>query len=173
MTDWRSWSRSQVSCRALIAVLPLVALLIAPGHQPRLLVLLVVAGSIAWVVFPELAAGPIVLLSVMASWALVVPDPVQPRVLVAALALSGAHVAGLLAAYGPARVALDRRLVLLWVRRSLLAFVAAPVAYVAVVLLDDPSTQMWPLAWPCWPCWCSSSVCVSGSRRDPRRSRGQ
>jgi hypothetical protein len=67
-------------------------------------------------------------------------------VLAAALALSGAHVAGLLAAYGPARAELDTRLVLVWVRRSLLAFVAAPVAYAAVAWLDDPDALMWPLA---------------------------
>ncbi len=146
MTAWRTWSRSQLGCRAVMAVLPLVALLVAPVRPALLVVVLVAAGSLLWAIFPELAAGPIVLLSVMASWALVVPDPVQPRVLVAALALSGAHVAGLLAAYGPARVALDRRLVVVWVRRSLLAFVAAPVAYAAVVFLDDPAAQMWPLA---------------------------
>ena len=60
--------------------------------------------------------------------------------------MAAAHVAGLLAAYGPARVALDRGLVLVWVRRGLLAFVAAPVAYVAAVFLDDPDALMWPLA---------------------------
>ena len=146
MTAWRTWSRSQVMCRVVVAVLPFVALLVAPVRPSLLVLLLVAIGSVLWAALPELAAGPIVLLSVMAWWALVVPDPVQPRVLAAALALSGAHVAGLLAAYGPARAVLDRRLVLLWVRRSLLAFVAAPVAYAAVVWLDDPDSLMWPLA---------------------------
>ena len=147
MTAWRSWTRSQVSCRALIALLPVVALLIAPGRQPGPMVLLVVAGAIAWAAFPELAAGPIVLLSVMAWWAIKVPDPVRPSVLVAALALSGAHVAGLLAAYGPVRAALDRRLVLVWVRRTLLGFLVAPVAYAAVVGLDEGrAPPMWPFA---------------------------
>ena len=133
--------------RGFVAVLPLVALLIAPGRPPGLMVLLVVAGSIAWAAFPELAAGPIVLLSVMAWWALKVPDPVRPSVLVAALALSGAHVAGLLAAYAPMRAALDRRLVLMWVRRWLLGALVAPVAYAAVVGLDEGRAPlMWPLA---------------------------
>lgn len=146
MTPWRAWSRGQVGCRALLAVLPLVAMLAAPVRPSLLFGLLVVAGSVLWAVLPELAAGPIVLLSVMAWWALAVPDPVQPRVLAAALALSGAHVAGLLAAYGPARAVLDPRLVLVWVRRGLLGFVAAPVAYVAIVFLDEPDELMWPLA---------------------------
>lgn len=146
MTVWRTWSRSQVVCRAVMAVLPIVAMLVAPVRPTLLVVMVIAVVSVLWAALPELAAGPVVLLLVMVWWTLAVPDPVQPRVLAAALALSGAHVAGLLAAYGPARVELDGRLVLVWVRRSVLAFVAAPVAYAAVVLLDDPSTRMWPLA---------------------------
>lgn len=147
MTAWRSWSRSQLICRGVVAVLPVVALLIAPGRQPGLLVLLVVAGSLAWAAFPELALGPVVILAVMAWWAIKIPDPVRPSVLAAALALSGAHVAGLLAAYGPVRAALDPRLVLVWVRRTLLGFLVAPVAYAAVVGLDEGrAPPMWPLA---------------------------
>jgi hypothetical protein len=147
MTAWRSWTRSQVVVRALVGVLPSFALLIAPGRQPALLVLLVLAGSLAWATFPEVAIGPVVLLAVMAWWAIKVPDPVRPSVLVAALALSGAHVAGLLAAYGPVRAALDRRLVLMWVRRWLLGFLVAPVAYAAAIGLDeDRAPPMWPFA---------------------------
>ena len=146
MRAWRTWSRSQVICRALIAVLPSLALIVAPSRPNLPVTIVVVVGSVLWAISPELAAGPIVLLTVMVWWALVVPDPVQPRVLVASLALSGAHVAALLAAYGPARVALDRGLVLVWVRRSVLAFVAAPVAYAAVVFLDAPDPRLWLLA---------------------------
>lgn len=146
MTAWRSWSRSQLICRAIIAVLPFLALVVAPVRPTFLVTLLVVAGSVLWATSPELSVGPIVLLTVMVWWALAVPDPVQTRVLAAALALSGAHVAGLLAAYGPARVALDRQLVLVWVRRGLLAFVAAPVAYAAVVWLGEPDPRIWLLA---------------------------
>jgi hypothetical protein len=130
----------------LMAVLPVVALLVAPVRPSLLVAALVVVGSVLWCVFPELAAGPVVLLAVMVWWSLAVPDPVQPRVLAAALALVAAHVAGLLASYGPARAALDRGLVVMWVRRGLLAFVAAPVAYATVVGLDDPDARMWPLA---------------------------
>lgn len=147
MTAWRSWTRSQVVVRAFVAVLPTSALLMAPGRPPAPMVLLVVAGSLAWAAFPELAIGPVVLLAVMAWWAIKVSDPVRPSVLVAALALSGAHVAGLLAAYGPARAALDRRLVLVWVRRTLLGFLVAPVAYAAAVGLDEGrAPPMWPFA---------------------------
>lgn len=147
MTSWRSWSRSQVACRILLAVLPSVAFLVAPVQPPVLLVLLVVGASCAWAALPELPVGPLVLLTVMGWWALKVPDPVRPGVLLVALALTGAHVAGLLAAYGPVRAALDRRLVTMWVRRGLLAYVPAPVAY-AVVVGHGEGVQplMWPLA---------------------------
>jgi hypothetical protein len=159
MTPWRTWSRSQVSCRALVAVLPLVALLVAPVRPGVVVVLLVGAGAMVWAALPELAAGPIVLLSVMVWWALAVPDPLRPGVLAAA------HVAGLLAAYGPARAALDRRLVLVWVRRGLLGFVAAPVAYAAVVGLDEGAD---PLMWPLGVAVLALLVLVVGPRfREP------
>lgn len=147
MTRWRTWTRGQVLSRVLVAVLPVVALLVAPARPSVLVVVLVAAGSGVWAAMPESPAGPVVLLSVMVWWALAVPDPLRPGVLAAALALSAAHVAGLLAAYGPARAALDRPLVLVWVRRGLLGTVPAPVAYVAVGRLGgDPDPLMWPLA---------------------------
>jgi hypothetical protein len=140
-------------------------MLVAPVRPGVLVLLLVVAGSVVWAVFPELAAGSVVLLSVMAWWAVAVPDPLRPGVLAAALALSAAHVAGLLAAYGPARAAIDRRLVLVWVRRSVLGFVAAPVAYAAVVGLDDGAD---PLMWPLGVAVLAVLVLVVGMRlRDP------
>jgi len=132
----------------LVALLPVVALLVAPVRPSAPVVAIVAAGSVLWAVLPELAAGPVVLLSVMAWWALAVPDPVRPSILVAAAALLSAHVAGLLAAYAPARAAIDLRLVRTWLGRGLLAFVPAPVLFLAVVGLDgspDPPL-MWPLA---------------------------
>lgn len=146
MIRFRTWSRSQRVCRALVAVLPVLALLVASVRPGVPTVVIILAGSLVWATVPELAIGSVVLLSVLAWWSLAVPDPVQPGVLVAALALAGAHGAGLLAAYGPERAVIERPLIMLWVRRMLLAFVAAPVAYVAVVVLDDPAAAMWPLA---------------------------
>ncbi|PUA82013.1 hypothetical protein [Nocardioides currus] len=146
MTAWRTWSRSQVVCRVLVALLPVLALFTADVRPNAVVLLVTVVLSVLWACFPELAAGQIALLVVMAWWALSVPDPLQPGVLASALALVSAHVSAVLAAYGPARLQLDPRLVTMWVRRTLLSFVAAPVAYAAVVVLDDPDRVMWPLA---------------------------
>ena len=84
----------------------------------------------------------------MGWWALVVPDPVQPRVLLRPPCLHTAHVAGLLAAYGPR----EPRSIHDWswsgsagvCCRSL----AAPLAYVAVASLSGVPDQplMWPIA---------------------------
>ena len=146
MTAWRTWSRSQVGCRALVALLPVVALLVAPVPPSVPMIAIVAAGSVLWATWPELAAGPLVLLLVMVWWATTVPDPVRPSVLVAAAVLQSAHVAGVLAAYGPARVGIDRRLVWMWIRRGLLAFLGAPLAYVGVIGLNGAPDQ--PLMWP-------------------------
>lgn len=146
MTTWRTWSRSQLACRVLVALLPVLALLVAPGRPNVPVLALAAAVSLLWAAWPELAAGPVVLLLVMGWWAVAVPDPVQPRVLVAAALLQTAHVAGLLAAYGPARAALHPRLVRIWVRRGVLSFLPAPLAYLAVVGLDGVPDQ--PLMWP-------------------------
>lgn len=148
MTVWRTWSRSQVVCRAVVALLPVLALLVAPVRPSAPVFAVVAAGSLLWAAWPELSAGPLVLLVVMCWWALSVPDPVQPRALVAAAALHGAHVVALLAAYGPARTAIHPRLVRLWIGRGLLSFLVVPLAYGAVVVLDGVPDQplMWPIA---------------------------
>lgn len=144
MTRVRMWSPGQAVCRVLVVVLPVLALLVSGVDPGPMVIVLVVAGSLAWAVLPESVVGAAVLVAVLGWWALAVPDPLRPGLLVAALALAGAHSAGLLAAYAPDRAALDRALVVMWVRRTLLSFVAAPVAYAAVVLLDRPEAAIWP-----------------------------
>ncbi|MCW2833765.1 MAG: hypothetical protein JWN68_1718 [Nocardioides sp.] len=146
MTSWRTWSRSQVGCRVLVALLPVLAVLVAPVRLNASVLVLAFALSLLWAAWPELSAGPVVLLLVMGWWALVVPDPVQPRVLVAAGLVHTAHVGALLAAYAPARAAIHPRLVRIRVRRGALSFLAAPVAYLAVASLDGVPDQ--PLMWP-------------------------
>jgi len=144
--NWREWDRSQVLCRALLAVLPVVAILLPPG-SPSLLWLVLVAGTaVGWACLPETFLGVVCVLLVLVWWVRVVDDPLGPATLVAALLLGGAHVAGVLAAYGPARSRLARDLVLLWVRRAALALLPVPVVYAAVVLLDDRSASS--LTWP-------------------------
>ncbi len=148
MTAWRTWSRSQVVCRLLVALLPVVALLVAPVRPSTAVLAIVAACSVLWAVSPESSAGPVVILFVMAWWAVAVPDPVRPSILLAAAALLSAHGAGLLAAYAPARGSIHPRLVRMWVGRALLAFLPAPVVLLALVALDGSPGQAvtWPLA---------------------------
>ncbi len=148
MTAWRTWSRSQVVCRLLVALLPVVALVVAPVPPSAAMLAIVAACSVLWAVSPESAAGPVVLLFVMAWWAVAVPDPVRPSILLAAATLLSAHVAGLLAAYAPARGSIHPRLVRTWAGRALLAFLPAPLVLLALFALDVGPEQgvTWPLA---------------------------
>ena len=108
------------------------------------MVLLVVLGGL-WAAMPESPAGPLVVLLVVAWWGARVDDPLDVGVLVAAGALAAAHVAGVLASYGPARMPVDRAATWLWVRRGLLAWLLAPVAWLAARGLDAAPDQ--PTLW--------------------------
>lgn len=148
MTAWRTWNRGHVACRSLVAVLPVLALLVAPVPPSGAVLVTVTALSVLWAAVPELAAGPLVLLLVMVWWALAVPDPVRPSILGASAALLSAHVAGVLAAYAPARGSIHPHLVRMWAGRALLAFLPAPFVLLALRALDGGPEKplMWPLA---------------------------
>lgn len=148
MNAVRQWSRSALLVRALLVVLPVVA--VAAAWQPpatAFVVVLVVLGGL-WAAMPESPAGPVVVLLVVAWWGARVDDPLAPGVLVAAAALVGAHVAGVLASYGPARMPIGRAPAWLWVRRGLLAWLVAPLAWLAARALDDAPDQptLWTVA---------------------------
>lgn len=124
--------------RVLVAVLPLVALLAtAPDRPATWLVLLVVLMSGAWAWRPESAVGLLVLLVVAGWWAVSAQASVGPGVLVAALALLAAHLAALLASYGPPGTVLDRRLVLTWLRRGAWSALPALAAWGTLRALAD------------------------------------
>ncbi len=148
MSRARQWSRSALVARGLLVVLPLVAVA-AAGQRPAVffVVLLVVLGGL-WAAMPESPAGPVVLLLVVAWWGARVDDPLAPGVLAAAAALVAAHVAGVLASYGPARMPIGPATTWLWVRRGVLAWVVAPVAWLAARVLDDAPDQptLWTVA---------------------------
>ena len=148
MTGLRQWSRSATVVRGLLVVLPLLAVA-AAGQRPAVPFVVLVAGlGVLWAAMPESPAGQVVLLVVAAWWAARVDDPLDARVLLAAGALLGAHVAGVLASYGPGRMPVGRAPTVLWVRRGLLAWLVAPVAWVAAVGLDDAPAQpgLWTVA---------------------------
>lgn len=134
--------------RGLLAVLPLVAVVAAWQRPATVFVIVLVVLGVLWAAMPESPAGPLVLLLVAGWWGARVDDPLDAGVLVAAAALVAAHVAGVLASYGPARMPVDRATTWLWVRRGLLAWLVAPVAWLAARGLDDAPDQptLWTVA---------------------------
>lgn len=138
----RSWPASTWVLRLLVLALPLAALLAALPVWPGASVLLLVAlGSLRWAWLPEDLAGPIVLLLVVAWWG--IHGVVDWRLLVVAACLLGAHVAAVLASYGPGPLGVDRPLVMLWARRLAVAACPVPIAWLAVQGLDADLAPSW------------------------------
>lgn len=136
-------SAGQWVLRVVIATMPASAVLmtIGAGEAPPVwfvaLVLLLGVGS---AVFPESAAGLVVLVLVLAWWGLGLRDGLHPWSLPAAAAVLVAHLAGLVAAYGPAELPLDPAVLALWARRGATVFLVAPALYVlASVFRDSPA----------------------------------
>lgn len=143
--------------RAVILLGPLTALLatLGAGHRPPPALVLLVAGlSALWTFLPESSAGIVVLALVVAWWGVALRGGLDPWALVAAAALLAAHLAALLASYGPADVTPDRSLQLLWARRALLVLLAAPALLAALAGLGEPS---WPRL-----LWVSGLVAAAG-----------
>ena len=138
------WARSQLVLRALVLVGPVVAVTVSgpAGHGPPWWLVLVVAalsGASAWFADATFAVAP--LLVAVGWWAAALGATTSAWLLVAAAALVVAHVAGLLASYGPPTMPVDRAVTRLWVRRGVLVLLTAPVAWAAVLLLDDQPEQ--------------------------------
>jgi hypothetical protein len=68
---------------------------------------------------------------VLVWWSVSLGDGIPASVLVAAVALVVAHVAALLASYGPREMPVDRATVLLWTRRTGLVLLTVPGAWFA------------------------------------------
>ena len=121
--------------RALLIALPCAALALALPEVPHWAVITgVVVGGAVWARTPDHAVGVVPLALVAGWWSS--HGVVDWRVLVVGVLLLAAHLAATLASYGPATLALDGRLVRLWVGRGLLALVPLPVAWFAVRGLD-------------------------------------
>ncbi|GCD91587.1 hypothetical protein [Nocardioides sp. LS1] len=134
----RRWSLGQWVLRATMALAPVLALAATglAGTAPRaLLVVLVAALSVTYAGLPEGPFGTTAMGLVVVWWGFGLRDGLQPACLLAAALLLAAHVAGLLVAYGPDALPVDRGLLLLWLRRSGLALLLAPSLYVLAVLV--------------------------------------
>lgn len=134
----RQWTAGQWRLRATIALAPVAALLLtaSAGTAPHPVLVALVAGlSLAHAVAPESATGTVGLATVVVWWGLALADGPSPWALPAAAALLAAHVAALVAAYGPDGLGVDPATLLLWLRRAGLAFLAAPAVLVGGLLV--------------------------------------
>lgn len=138
---FRGWSRAQWMLRAAVVAGYLCALLAAAGipgvgrpATPWLVV--VVLAALGAAVVPDGPAGSLAGVLVLAHWAIAVIDhpmtALGPSAVVGACGLVVAHLAGMLAAYGPPGFTPDRGLVLVWLRRG--ALVLAPSVLVVLAV---------------------------------------
>ena len=135
-------TRGVLVLRALVVVLPCLALALAAPEVPHWFVLLAVpVSAAAWARTPDHAVGIVPLVLVSGWWA--ARGVVDWRVLVVAVLLVGAHVAAVLLSYGPGTLAVGVRLVRLWLRRALLALVPVPLVWLAVRGIEPEQAPPW------------------------------
>jgi hypothetical protein len=131
--DWRGWTRGQWALRLVIVLGPLVAVLArtpALGAPSPWFVALVLVLAAGWAVLPESVIGSVALLVVGLSWASQETATVPAGALLAAFGMIAAHVASLVASYGPPRLPVDPRVVRLWALRGLAVFGAGVLVFV-------------------------------------------
>ena len=135
-------SRSQLVLRVVILLGPVVAVLATgpAGNWPPVWIAAgVVALSVAAALAPDAPYGAGAGLAVVAWWAIALGEVVPASVIVAAVALVLAHVAGVLASYGPPTMPVDAGITRLWVRRGALVLLTVPAAFaLARVLRGEP-----------------------------------
>jgi hypothetical protein len=135
-------TRGQLLLRGAILAGPMLALwstaLVGPAPAGWL-VALAAALSVAFAAMPDSPFGSAVMLLVLAWWGVSLRDGLHPEAILAAAGLLVAHVAALVASYGPGDLPLDGAVVRTWLRRGLLVLVTAPLAWaLAAGLRDQP-----------------------------------
>jgi hypothetical protein len=121
--------------RAVILAGPEAALLAGLPQgltPPAWLVVVVGALSVVFAAMPEHYAGGASMVLVGSWWVIHVRDGLPLSSVFAAGALLAAHLAGTVAGYGPPRLAPEARVVLLWVRRGVLAWATSALTWVVV-----------------------------------------
>lgn len=134
--------------RGIALLAPPAALLVAGvagSAPPPLLLAVVVLLSVGFAAAPDSGFGLLALGSVVGWWALAADDGLHAAVLLAAVLLTAAHLAGLLSAYGPPGAAVDARLATLWVGRGATVLLAAPLVWMVARLVRDtaPDVALW------------------------------
>jgi hypothetical protein len=147
---WRSLTAGQWVLRVVMVAGPLLALFARTpslGAPPAWGVLIVLVLGVGWTLLPESVVGAVALLAVGFSWASSDTTEVSVWVLVAASGLLAAHLAALVASYGPPRLPVDPGVTRLWALRGAgLSGTAAAVWLVARAVADLPdSPTIWIL----------------------------
>lgn len=138
----------QWAARAAVAALPVVGFLCvraAGAATPTWLVVVVALVSLYWAAVPESPAGAAALAVVAVWWGLELGADIDPFALLAAAALLVAHVAAVVASYGPATMRLDPAVVRLWLRRAALIYLPVPAVYLVAAWAQgmSGSTGWW------------------------------
>jgi len=134
----RGWTPGQWALRATVVAGLMVALLATGlrGVWPAWWFALLVAGlAVAFSLLPEAPMGTVATGLVLAWWGFAFRDGPHPQALLAAAGLLAAHVAAVLAGYGPRDLPLDPATVRLWAVRGVLVFLAAPAVFAVAILL--------------------------------------
>ncbi len=130
--DWRGWTPGQWAVRAVVVAGPLAALYargLAVDAPPLWLGILVLLVSTGWALQPESVVGVVALMLVGWSWAAGDPDGVPAAALLAAAAMVAAHLAALVAGYGPPRLPVAPGVVRLWGVRGVLVLTPAALVW--------------------------------------------
>jgi len=136
------WSRGQWALRLVAALGPVLALLCTgpAGVWPRpWLVLLVLVLSLFYARVPDSGVGTGALGAVLVWWGLAFRAGLHAWALPSVALLLAAHLAGLLASYGPDRLGVDPATVRRWLWRGTGAWLVAPVVFGAALLVRGRS----------------------------------
>jgi hypothetical protein len=146
--DWGGWTRGQWAARAVVLLGPMLALLAlwpSAGPPPLWLAGLTLLVSAGWALAPDSVIGAVAMLIVGFAWASGLEQRLPVSALVAAAALLAAHLAAVVASYGPGRLPVPPAVARLWVMRGVLLVMAAVVVWVlAVAVRELPvSASVW------------------------------
>jgi hypothetical protein len=134
------WTPGQWVLRGTVVAGILIALLATGlrGEWPSWwLVVLVLGLAVGFALLPEAPIGTTVTALVLAWWGIAFRGGPHPEALLAAAGLLTAHLAALVAGYGPGDLPVDAVTVRRWAFRGALLFLAAPAVYAVAALLRD------------------------------------
>ena len=134
----RQWTLAQWTLRGAVVAGVMVGLLatgLSGAWPPSWLVVLVLGLAVGFALLPEAPIGTTVTVLVIAWWGLAFRGGPYPEALLGAAGLLTAHLAALVAGYGPGDLPVELATVRRWAVRGALVFTAAPTVYVVAILL--------------------------------------